>query len=370
MRQTILLIVIMAITSQFLAAFLAIRLIRVSGAYAAWIFLATGFVVQGVRRAVTLKQLLSGQQQGDLTLEVLGLLISLLMLCGVWKFGPLFASIRRAHTELLDRQQELAGLNRDLEDEVAERLMLEESMRSINEELDQRVALRTSELNRLNNELESFCYSISHELRAPLARLQGYSSLLTETAETADREQLRHVASRIGIASARLRNVIDSLLLMTRLSRAEVKTEPVKLSELAAEIMEEQLAAQPGRIVDVRIVPGLTVQGDRRMLTICLRNLLGNALKYSSRVARAEIEFGILDSSDQPVFFIRDNGAGFNMAYADKLFEPFCRLHSEEEFEGSGMGLPIVQRIVERHGGKIWAEAAEGKGAIFYFTLG
>jgi light-regulated signal transduction histidine kinase (bacteriophytochrome) len=305
-----------------------------------------------------------------MTVEVLGLLITLLMLCGIWKFGPLFADIKRTNKELLERQNDLTELNHDLEEEITERQILEESLRAANEELDQRVALRTSELLRLNKELESFCYSISHELRAPLARLQGYSGVLAESAETADPEQLGHIAARISVASLRLRNVIDSLLLMNRLSRTELKCEQVNLSELATQIIEEQPAVLPGRSVDVRIAPDLIVQGDGRMLDICLHNLISNALKYSSRIAKAEIEIGSTEISGRPTFFIRDNGAGFDMAYADKLFEPFCRLHSEDEFEGSGMGLPIVQRIVERHGGRIWAEAVEGKGATFYFTLG
>ncbi|GAM10692.1 cyanobacterial phytochrome B [Geobacter sp. OR-1] len=498
MKQTILLIMSLSILFQFMAAYLAVRLILVSGAIAAWIFLASGFVLQGVRRAIALQHLLSGNQQGDMTVEVLGMVISLLMLCGIWKFGPLFADIKRTHQDLLDRQSELAALNRSLEEEVVERQQLEESLRntntilektfasldesifivetgtgrildanvtvermfgysrdellganttclhlttemadrfrremlqayadkgvfetryrmrrkdgtdfdsehlaspilyeqgdvknhvsvvrditerkrfedelrSLNEELDQRVAQRTMDLQRLNRELETFCYSISHELRAPLARLQGFSGALAESPEARHSGALTYLSERIGVASLRLRSVIDSLLLMNRLARTEVLKEPVNLSVLSGQTARELLAETPERSVRLEIAPDLLVQADRSMLTICMRNLIGNALKYSAKVPEAEIEIGRTEVAAEPVYFVRDNGAGFNMSFADKLFEPFCRLHSEVEFEGSGMGLPIVQRIIERHGGRIWADAAEGKGATFYFTLG
>ena len=266
------------------------------------------------------------------------------------------------------------GISRD----ISERNRMEHELRILNTELERRVSVRTADLQRLNRELEIFCYSISHELRAPIARLMGFSGMLAESVAEIDPElvgetrskELAHMAERIGVASLRLRSVIDSLLLMNRLSRAEIRRDQVNLSETADKIVAELLEATPGRMVTVKIAPDLVVQKDRQMLNICLRNLLSNAWKYTSKKEHTEIEFDRSVLSGEQVFFIRDNGAGFDVSFAAKLFEPFSRLHAEDEFEGSGMGLPTVQMIVERLGGRIWAEAEVGKGATFYFTLG
>ena len=257
--------------------------------------------------------------------------------------------------------------------DITDRRRMEDELRSLNAELEQNVANRTADLKRLNRELESFCYSISHELRAPIARLMGFSRLLTEAAASSPElrtDELPFLAERIGVASLRLREVIDSLLLLNRLSRVEIRCERINLSELAESIVGELLEKADGRAVQVRITPDIVVHRDKSMLEICLRNLLDNALKFSSKKAEAEVEFGRVVLAGESVFFVKDNGAGFDLCFAEKLFEPFSRLHSEDEFEGSGMGLPAAQMIVERHGGRIWAEAQEGRGAIFYFTLG
>lgn len=255
--------------------------------------------------------------------------------------------------------------NRDITD----RVRVEEKLRVLNEELDYRVTLRTAELERLNNELQSFCYSISHELRAPLARLEGFSEAIAESVAQKNLDESVHYAERIGIASRRLRSVIDNLLLMNRLSREELTLESVNLSKMAHEIVADLLGEEKGRSIKVTVEPDLVVEGDRSMLAICLKNLLGNAVKYTSRTPDAEIEFGRSSQTGETVYFVRDNGVGFDMTYAEKLFEPFCRLHQQMEFEGNGIGLPIVQRIIERHHGRIWADAKEGKGATFYFNL-
>lgn len=278
----------------------------------------------------------------------MGIVLSLLLTLSAWLTALGRSRAIRAEQELAAKQKQLEDLNRTLE---------------------QRVTERTAELERLNRELESFCYSISHELRAPIARLDGFSAAIAEHTVDGGSPELSHLAERLGAASRKLRSVIDSLLIMYRLSRSEVVREPVDLSEICRQITGELLKDVGDRTVKVIVAPDIVVQGDRRMLGICLQHLLGNALKYSSKTPDAVVEFGVARSNGKKVYYIRDNGAGFDMAFADKLFEPFCRLHKEEEFEGSGIGLPTVQRIIERHGGRIWGESEPGKGATFYFTL-
>ncbi len=626
MNGTLLTIMMSSVAFQFVAAFMAIRMIRLSGAFAAWIFLACGFVFQGVRRIVALFHLLDGTYQGDLTVELLGLLISMLITVGIWKFKPLFEDINRNHQALVNYQSEIMEVNRNLEEEVAERsrfekqlqdsenlfrtvadftydweywiapdgsfryispscleitgysaeefrvdpgllfrivhpddsalfgshreqidanghpvpidfriisldgqvhwiahrcrhvfdrrgsflgwrasnreindrkniekelhntikllqktfeslnesifivqtgsriildcnravekmfgytrdemvgastsclheseqksqqfgremlaaydekgwfetffrmrrkdgsifhsehfvspirnesgevvshvcvvrdisvrIEAEEQQKAFNAELELRVRQRTEELERLNRELESFCYSISHELRAPIARLEGFSRAISEAAAGCGSDELPHLAERVEVSSRRLRGVIDALLRMNRLSRDTMQIEAVDMSELCRKCITTifEGAGEPRPVVT--IAADVVVQGDRRMLGICMHNLLDNAVKYSSRTSDARIEFGQELRPDGTVYYVRDNGAGFEMAYAEKLFEPFCRLHSQSEFIGDGIGLATVHRVIERHGGKIWAESEPDRGATFFFTLG
>ncbi len=225
-------------------------------------------------------------------------------------------------------------------------------------------------LNDLNKELESFCYSISHEMRAPIARLEGFSKMLIESDTLSDPDTHVHCVERIEAASRQLRAVIDSLLMMNRLSRAEMTSSPVDLSGMAQQIVDELRREVGLRPMTVTIAPNIVARGDRQMLEICLRNLLENAVKYTSKKPDAAIEFGQMQKAGENVYYVRDNGAGFDMAFANKLFKPFSRLHNDSEFEGSGIGLATVQRIIERHGGSIWAEASPDAGATFWFTLG
>ena len=239
-----------------------------------------------------------------------------------------------------------------------------------NEELEKRVAVRTQELEMANRELQSFSYSVSHDLRAPLRAINGYSTLLEEDwGDRLDEEARSHLA-RIRTASEKMGELIDGMLELAQLARKELDPVKVDLSEMAREVVEELRCASPDRQVRVDIEPDLTALADATLLRNVLSNLLGNAWKYSEKTPAPEIAFGKVQQQDEAAYFVRDNGAGFDMQYADKLFQPFQRLHRDSEFAGTGLGLASVRRIVERHGGRIWAEAEKGRGATFYFTLG
>lgn len=226
-----------------------------------------------------------------------------------------------------------------------------------------------AELARANQELEAFSHSVAHDLRGPLSGIDGFSSIVL--AEYGDQLGVegRGLLERVLQATQAMSQMIDDLLMLSRMGRTEMQRTPVDLSALAAEVAESHRLREPERSVDVTIAPGLTANGDPGLLRIALDNLLGNAWKYTRRQPRARIEFGATEDSGGLVYFVRDNGAGFDMKYADKLFQAFSRLHSPGEFPGSGIGLATVQRIVLRHGGSIRAQAAVGAGAVFYFTL-
>ena len=228
----------------------------------------------------------------------------------------------------------------------------------------------TQKLDEANQELETFSYSISHDLRTPLRAIDGFSrALLTEQGDKLD-EQGRRYLERIRAGTQRMAELIDDLLGLARIGRASPKRERVDLSALARKVLGELAASEPERDVASYVADGLVVEADPRLMTCLLENLLGNAWKFSSRTARARIEVTTesLAGADH-VFVVRDNGAGFNMDYAKKLFQPFQRLHAASEFPGTGIGLATVLRIVRRHGGRVWAHAAPDQGARFYFTL-
>lgn len=245
-----------------------------------------------------------------------------------------------------------------------------ESVRRLNAELEERVAARTAELSAANRELESFSYSVSHDLRAPLRSIEGFGRLLElECAGQLDATGLDYVG-RMCRAAKRMAQLIDDLLDLSRIERAEIKPAAVDLSVLAGEIVEELRQGAPQRSVRIVIAPGLTARGDQQLLRIALQNLIENAWKYSGKADNACIEFGCTQADGERIFHVRDNGVGFDMQYAGKLFAPFQRLHHVQEFEGTGVGLATVARVVRRHYGRVWAEASPGKGATFYFTLG
>lgn len=246
---------------------------------------------------------------------------------------------------------------------------VEAALRQMNADLERVVERRTAQLQGANKELESFSYSVSHDLRAPLRSIRHFTVLAIEDASETLGETARGDLDRALAAADRMRELIDGLLEVAHLQRSELIEEIVDLGALAHEVALEIDARDPARGVEWRIEQGVIVRGDHRLLRVLLDNLLGNAWKYSANQGRAIIEFGRQTWEGRDAAFVRDNGAGFDMRYADRLFEPFKRLHSSSQFDGTGIGLATVRRIVQRHGGTIWAEAATGRGATFWFTL-
>ncbi|MEZ0470163.1 CHASE domain-containing protein [Luteimonas salinilitoris] len=255
-------------------------------------------------------------------------------------------------------------------EDVTERQRAEAQVHALNRMLELRVAARTRELRQANQELESFAYSISHDLRAPLRTIDGFGRMLAERYRDAIDDAGRDYLARIRAATARMDGLIDALLKMSRLSRGELKRVPLDLSQMAAEIVAELREAEPERKVEVSIAPDLRAHGDAALVRNLLENLVGNAWKFTVGADPARIEIDAERGADGgTVFAVRDNGAGFAQEYAGKLFRPFQRLHSQEEFSGHGIGLASVKRIVDRHGGQVWAEGRPGEGACFRFTL-
>jgi signal transduction histidine kinase len=226
-----------------------------------------------------------------------------------------------------------------------------------------------AELTLANKELEAFSYSVAHDLRAPLRGIHGFSSALLEDCGEALDDDAKGFLNRIRAAADRMAELIDALLALSRVSRAEIRREEVSLSALADTVVRQLRASQPDRLVDFVSQPETRANGDAALLRALLENLLGNAWKFTGGRPSARIEFGALQKNGATVYYVRDDGAGFNMAYADKLFAPFQRLHAGHEFPGTGIGLATVQRIVHRHRGRVWAEAVVTEGATFFFTL-
>jgi signal transduction histidine kinase len=242
----------------------------------------------------------------------------------------------------------------------------EEKIHALNDELQQ----RADRLEVANKELESFSYSVSHDLRAPLRTIDGFSKALMEDyADKLDGEA-KDFLQRVRAATQKMGQLIDDILNLSRVSRAEIKADRVDLSALANEIANELRDSAPGREVDFLIGDGISAIGDKRLLQIVLENLIGNAWKFTSKRRHARIEFGVSGDNGTRQYFVKDNGAGFDMAYVNKLFGAFQRLHPVSEFDGTGIGLATVQRVISRHRGRVWADSAVEQGATFYFTVG
>lgn len=242
-------------------------------------------------------------------------------------------------------------------------------LRRVSVELEDQVALRTTQLAAANKELEAFSYSVSHDLRAPLRSIDGFSRALLDD-YSAQLDEVGHdYLNRVRAATQRMGQLIDDMLMLSRVTRSEMKLEIIDLSLLAQSVAGELQQEHPERLVEFVCPPGMMVRGDAHLLKIVLENLLGNAWKFTSKREQAHIEFGVMHQVGSTVYFVRDNGAGFDMAYVGKLFSAFQRLHAMTEFPGTGIGLATVQRIIHRHGGEVWAEGELDKGATFYFTL-
>jgi two-component system, sensor histidine kinase and response regulator len=242
-------------------------------------------------------------------------------------------------------------------------------LRRDNEELQRRLQRRTEELEATNKELEAFSYSVSHDLRGPLRAIEGFVEILVDELPPGN-EQLCEYATRIANASRRMAALIDDLLRLARTARAEVRREPVDLAAFARETVAKLEAEAPDRAVEWVLAGSLRAKADPGLIRVVIENLLSNAWKYTSRQPRARIELGTEQRADDGLlYYVRDNGVGFDMQYASQIFRPFQRLHSASQFPGTGVGLATVQRIVHKHGGRIWAEAAPEKGAKFCFTL-
>ena len=253
--------------------------------------------------------------------------------------------------------------------DVNDRRLVEEEIRTLNAELEQRVAARTTELEQVNHELETFAYSVSHDLRAPLRAVDGFSKMLLDDYAEKLGEDGRHYLERARAGAVRMGTLIDEILNLSRLSRQRFEREPIDISALAREIVAELSSVEPDRHVEVEIEDGLIAEADRGLLQSVLQNLFGNAFKFTAKTKRARVRFGAGEQGGVPVYFVADNGAGFEMAHAKGLFRPFQRLHRESEFPGTGIGLATVVRAVHRHGGAIWARGAVNQGATLQFTL-
>jgi PAS domain S-box-containing protein len=268
-------------------------------------------------------------------------------------------------SDLRERKEAEARLQNaygEVEQKVVERTL---EVRQREEELMQ----RANDLTAANAELKTFSYSISHDLRAPLRAMKSFSSILLEDHTATLDAEAQDLLNRIKRAADKMDELIDDMLSLSKISRQEMNMQEIDMSAVAGVVVNELRGTEPERKVDVVIAQELKATVDARLIHIALSNLIGNAWKYTSKTPAAKIEFGAMEKWGKKVYFIRDNGVGFDMALAHRLFAPFLRLHSESEFPGTGIGLAIVNRVIQRHGGYIWGKSEEGKGATFYFTL-
>jgi PAS domain S-box-containing protein len=301
-------------------------------------------------------------------------LLSDLKLDGVWE-GELLQTRRDGEVIVVESrhvvvEQDGRRLVLEANRDVTARKRAEDEARQLNAELERRVAQRTAQLEAVNKELEAFTYSASHDLRAPLRGIDGFSQALLEDYGDRLDDDGRNYIDRIRRATDRMGRLIDDLLSLSRITRTDVNKEQINLSALARQVCDELAAAEPKRQVEVVVEPGLMAAADPRLMRIALTNLIGNAWKFTSKRADARIEVASDGTGPEPIIVVRDNGAGFDMRHADRLFGAFQRLHHVRDYPGTGIGLATVERIVHRHGGRVWVEAEVDRGANFFFTLG
>jgi signal transduction histidine kinase len=278
---------------------------------------------------------------------------------------------------LSNEKETTEKVNRKLHEEIELRKHSEAQLQVARDELERKVKERTADLQfanesleEKNRELDSFTNSVSHDLKSPLQSVIGFTKMISEDYSDKLNGIGKGYLKRITESAAKMDSIINDLLKLSRISRQQLAKEKVNLCQIAGQVIKDLIKGEPSRKVEVKIQTDLSHMADPGLIVIALTNLIGNAWKYTKNVECACIEFGHFIKDNQEIFFIKDNGAGFDMARADKLFKPFQRLHSEKEFSGTGIGLVIVQRVIQKHGGRIWAESAPGKGTTFYFTLG
>jgi two-component system sensor histidine kinase/response regulator len=276
-----------------------------------------------------------------------------------------FIELSRKSNLLKRHAQLLENRNVELEAAMAEIERADLEIKSLNEHLERRIR----ELDAVNRELETFSFSVSHDLRAPLTRIAGFSRALRELYNQNLDDNARLYLDRIHNSAEKMCQLVDDLLHFSRVTRMEIRREPVDLSDMVRSILSELAARDGGRDAEFVVAEGARVMGDAALLRSVVLNLLENAWKFTSKRERARIEFGMDATDTEPIFFVRDNGAGFDSSLTDRLFTAFQRLHASSEFPGNGIGLATVDRIIRRHGGRVWAEGETGRGATFYFTV-
>ncbi len=343
-------ILIVSVVLQFAAAVMAFRLIRLTGERWAWGLISAAILLMTVRRCIPLYHMAmhGSSYKADAAAEIIALAISVLMVIGIARIAPLFQSISQAKEEAQQAEQE---------------------MRALKDGLEQRVSQRTAQLEAANKELEAFAYSVSHDLRAPLRAIDGFSGILREDYADKLDDEGRRLLGVVGSNAKRMEQLIDDILKFSRTGRTELSLVRVDMDKLARGAVEELCANDACKRAQIDIGALPPALGDSSMLRQVIVNLLGNAVKFSRNKDEPRIEIEGESQGDEVVYHVRDNGVGFDMRQADKLFGVFQRLHGGEEFEGTGIGLAIVKRIVSRHGGRVWAEGHPNEGAVFHFSL-
>lgn len=280
----------------------------------------------------------------------------------------LVRKLEQKNVELEETAGKLRTANHDLVERTQQLEATKAELQRLNLDLENRVRERTAQLQAANRDLEQFSDAVAHDLRSPIRTIEGYGAILSSECIEQLTEDCREYVRKIPAMAKRMSEIVDDLMRLSKVNRMSLQRAPIDLSAIAHQIIAQLRHQSPGRTVDVRIAPGVMVDCDGPLLTIALENLLGNAWKFTTQQPEPVIEVGSIPA-DQPVIYVRDNGAGFDMTLAPQLFTAFNRLHSQNEFAGTGIGLATVKRIIDRHGGRIWAEAAVGRGATFSFTL-